>query len=523
MSKQKLETVIFQIRIKRCSELEESLKREVVFVELHCTGQKEGDSGKVTKKKKLWKTPLVEVNARRTAGFGKPLYPMFLLQRKVPPPGSNLKPDPLEITFKLRHVQGGKKSKKITAWKMNIMRFYKVTENINTVLFKDENGPRITLNVVDITELKRQNGGNSSQGNGTEGSSEFISEEEEKKKKDKGKHKRLSINFHKKKKKQKVDEHGLPIEDGSESVSESVSMSDYDTDSSMSMSENRFDQEAASESDAGTDLSQINLRNAVDFDESEQAYGDNSDDDDQTGGDPTEQFSLKSIVQTEGFDVMYKVIVIGDSGVGKSSVLGRWTRDDFSLSLSSTIHVELSAKSFKVDNKVVKVQFWDTAGQERFNAITRQYYRGAQGAVLVYDITNRNSFTSIARWLGEVREVNPDVVLLMVGNKSDLDNERNHLRQVPTKEALEYSHHEGIAFLETSALNGTNCVRAMQQILQEIHSISDKKTKTKLNTRSTNSTTPVVPTKTQTVNLTAPPTTTTTTNTNTKDPEKCAC
>uniref|UniRef100_A0A6B2LH70 Uncharacterized protein n=1 Tax=Arcella intermedia TaxID=1963864 RepID=A0A6B2LH70_9EUKA len=164
--------------------------------------------------------------------------------------------------------------------------------------------------------------------------------------------------------------------------------------------------------------------------------------------------------------MMYKVIVIGDSGVGKSSVLGRWIREDFHLNIPSTVHVELSAKSFKVEDKIIKVQFWDTAGQERFNAITRQFYRGSHGAVILYDITCRKSFEDVAKWLQDVREVNSDTVILMVGNKCDLVKQRT----VKVTEAIDYSKEVGVAFLETSAFTGDNCIKAMQLILQDIHS-----------------------------------------------------
>jgi len=177
-------------------------------------------------------------------------------------------------------------------------------------------------------------------------------------------------------------------------------------------------------------------------------------------------FSLESVVQNgSNFDMLYKVIILGNSGVGKSSVMGRWTEREFNISVSTTIHVELSAKSFRIEDKICKVQFWDTGGQERFNAITRQYYRGSHGALIVYDVTQRDSYIAVSRWLEEVREVNSSTVFLMVGNKCDL----NHLREVEVSEALKYSKEAGIAFLETSAFTGNNCIKAMQLILQDIH------------------------------------------------------
>lgn len=105
----------------------------------------------------------------------------------------------------------------------------------------------------------------------------------------------------------------------------------------------------------------------------------------------------------DDYDYLFKVVLIGDSGVGKSNLLSRFTKNEFSLESKSTIGVEFATRSIRVDDKVVKAQIWDTAGQERFRAVTSAYYRGAVGALIVYDITRRTTFDSISRWLDELK------------------------------------------------------------------------------------------------------------------------
>ncbi|KGG52329.1 hypothetical protein DI09_189p10 [Mitosporidium daphniae] len=130
------------------------------------------------------------------------------------------------------------------------------------------------------------------------------------------------------------------------------------------------------------------------------------------------------------------VILIGDSGVGKSNILSRFTKDKFMLEAKSTIGVEFDSRCLQIDDKTVKAQIWDTAGQERYRAITSAYYRGASGALLVYDITKQSSFDSIPRWLEELRaHAGEDVTVMLVGNKSDL----RHAREVPMEVARQFS------------------------------------------------------------------------------------
>nr|KJB55806.1 hypothetical protein B456_009G095700 [Gossypium raimondii] len=125
-----------------------------------------------------------------------------------------------------------------------------------------------------------------------------------------------------------------------------------------------------------------------------------------------------------------------------------------------------------VEGKTVKAQIWDTAGQERYRAITSAYYRGAVGALMVYDITKRQTFDNVQRWLRELRDhADSNIVIMMAGNKSDL----NHLRAVTEEDGQALAEREGLSFLETSALEATNIEKAFQTILTEIYHIISKK------------------------------------------------
>ncbi|GIL51543.1 hypothetical protein Vafri_7514 [Volvox africanus] len=176
--------------------------------------------------------------------------------------------------------------------------------------------------------------------------------------------------------------------------------------------------------------------------------------------------------QDDDYDYLFKVVLIGDSGVGKSNLLSRFTRNEFSLESKSTIGVEFATRSIQVDGKTIKAQIWDTAGQERYRAITSAYYRGAVGALLVYDITKSVTFENVERWLKELRDhADSNIVIMLVGNKSDL----KHLRDVQTEVAQAFCEREGLSFIETSALESTNVEKAFQQILTEIYHIVSKK------------------------------------------------
>ncbi|CAF1440687.1 unnamed protein product [Adineta ricciae] len=174
------------------------------------------------------------------------------------------------------------------------------------------------------------------------------------------------------------------------------------------------------------------------------------------------------MAREDEYDYLFKIVLIGDSGVGKSNLLSRFTRNEFNLESRSTIGVEFATRSIQVDKKTIKAQIWDTAGQERYRAITSAYYRGAVGALLVYDISKHNSYENVERWLKELRDhADSNIVITLVGNKSDL----RHLRSVPSDEAKAFSEKNGISFIETSALDSTNVEQAFQTILTEIYRI----------------------------------------------------
>lgn len=171
-------------------------------------------------------------------------------------------------------------------------------------------------------------------------------------------------------------------------------------------------------------------------------------------------------------DYVFKIVLIGDSAVGKSQLLARFARNEFSLDSKATIGVEFQTRTLVIDHKTVKAQIWDTAGQERYRAVTSAYYRGAVGAMLVYDITKRQTFDHVARWLEELRgHADNNIVIMLIGNKCDLGN----LRAVPTEDAKEFAQREGLFFLETSALEAVNVESAFLTVLTEIYRIISKK------------------------------------------------
>lgn len=171
-------------------------------------------------------------------------------------------------------------------------------------------------------------------------------------------------------------------------------------------------------------------------------------------------------------DYVFKIVVVGDSAVGKTQILGRFTRDEFSFDSKSTIGVEFQTRTITINRKHIKAQIWDTAGQERYRAVTSAYYRGALGAMLVYDITKRQTFDHIARWLEELRaHADNSLVIMLIGNKSDLISQR----AVSKEDAVEFAEEQGLFFSETSALSGENVESAFLMLVEEIHSTISKK------------------------------------------------
>ncbi|XP_023254239.1 ras-related protein Rab-25-like [Seriola lalandi dorsalis] len=160
------------------------------------------------------------------------------------------------------------------------------------------------------------------------------------------------------------------------------------------------------------------------------------------------------------------VVLIGESGVGKSNLLSRFTKNEFSHDSRTTIGVEFSTRTIQLDNFTIKAQIWDTAGLERYRAITSAYYRGAVGALLVYDISKHLTYESAERWLKELYDhADPHIVVMLVGNKRDLET----LRTVPSEEAKDFADKKGLMFMETSALDSTNVEVAFHEVLAAIH------------------------------------------------------
>ncbi|KAH9300567.1 hypothetical protein KI387_012150, partial [Taxus chinensis] len=164
-------------------------------------------------------------------------------------------------------------------------------------------------------------------------------------------------------------------------------------------------------------------------------------------------------------DYLFKLLLIGDSGVGKSCLLLRFADDSYLESYISTIGVDFKIRTVEQDGKTIKLQIWDTAGQERFRTITSSYYRGAHGIIVVYDVTDLESFNNVKQWLNEIdRYASENVNKLLVGNKCDLTANR----AVEYETAKAFADEIGIPFLETSAKNATNVEQAFMTMAAEI-------------------------------------------------------
>jgi len=174
------------------------------------------------------------------------------------------------------------------------------------------------------------------------------------------------------------------------------------------------------------------------------------------------------------YDLLFKLLLIGDSGVGKTCILFRFSDDAFNTTFISTIGIDFKIKTIELKGKKIKLQIWDTAGQERFHTITTSYYRGAMGIMLCYDITNAKSFENIAKWLRNIDEhANEDVEKMILGNKCDMEESR----VVPRERGDAIAREHGIKFMETSAKNNVNIERAFHEladsILAKTHSSRD--------------------------------------------------
>ena len=167
---------------------------------------------------------------------------------------------------------------------------------------------------------------------------------------------------------------------------------------------------------------------------------------------------------SEKADYNLKILTIGESGVGKTCILLRYTENKFLVNHIITIGIDFKSKLITCGNKSVKLKIWDTAGQERFKNITKQYYKGADGILLVYDITDRNSFEKIRDWMAQIKENSQkENVLILLGNKCDLEE-----RQVSYEEGQALAEEYGIPFFETSSYKDINVNKSFETLVEKI-------------------------------------------------------
>ena len=169
---------------------------------------------------------------------------------------------------------------------------------------------------------------------------------------------------------------------------------------------------------------------------------------------------------TESSEMIFKILIIGDSTTGKTNILSKYLHNKFDKASKATIGVELFRKIFTIKNDKVEAQIWDTAGQERYRSVTKAYYKGALGALIVYDITKKETFGNIDNWIADIRNsADKKVSIILVGNKNDLEQEREVSKDSGEMKARQF----GFAYMETSALNGTNIELAFQTLIEEVY------------------------------------------------------
>jgi Ras-related protein Rab-1A len=185
--------------------------------------------------------------------------------------------------------------------------------------------------------------------------------------------------------------------------------------------------------------------------------------------------SLMSSALESEYDYLFKVLIVGNSAVGKSSIVTRFSEDEYQPTYITTIGVDFKVRTFKVDDKVVKVQLWDTAGQERFRAITHNYYRGAHGVVMTYDVSDRDTFEDVGKvWLKEVqRYARPGVKMALVGNKSDLDGKFEDWGEKEEAKAL-CEVHGGVPHVRTSAKDRKGVDEAFEELARSMMAETDR-------------------------------------------------
>ena len=170
--------------------------------------------------------------------------------------------------------------------------------------------------------------------------------------------------------------------------------------------------------------------------------------------------------EEENYEMMFKVVLVGDSFVGKTNIMSKYLKNEFHEDSKATVGVEFGSRQFNIEGHVVKAQIWDTAGQERYKAITSAYYKGAKGAFIVYDITRKESFENVSKWAEQLKSTaDKNLTIIIVGNKTDLEDQR----QVTSEEGQNKANSLESAFIETSAASGSNLDKAFEMMINEVY------------------------------------------------------
>ena len=168
----------------------------------------------------------------------------------------------------------------------------------------------------------------------------------------------------------------------------------------------------------------------------------------------------------------FKIVIVGDTGVGKTNLVKRFVYKTYNENTEATIGVEFFSNNYLINDILCKIDLWDTGGQERYKSITASYYKGASGAIIVYDVTSSTTFNNIEKWLQEIKErTSRDIKIIMIGNKTDLENKRVISKEISKNKAADLN----IPVIETSALNASTVKEAFHLIINEIYNSSISK------------------------------------------------
>ena len=171
-------------------------------------------------------------------------------------------------------------------------------------------------------------------------------------------------------------------------------------------------------------------------------------------------------MEDDNYEMMFKVVIVGDSFVGKTNIMSKYLKNEFHEDSKATVGVEFGSRQFNIEGHVIKAQIWDTAGQERYKAITSAYYKGAKGAFVVYDITRKESFDNVTKWAEQLKSsADKNLTIIIIGNKVDLEDQR----QIKAEEGQNKANELESAFIETSASSGTNLDKAFEMMINEVY------------------------------------------------------